>query len=467
MKKRIVIIGGGPGGYVAAIRAAQLGAEVHLVENGSLGGTCLNVGCIPTKALLHTAELFRTVKDSAGHGLAVDGLRIDWAALMKHKSSVVNRLVQGVGGLLKANKVAVHQGRAVLQDARTVKIEGGESVSLAADVIIMAVGSVTAKIPFPGFDLPGVIDSSDALSLQKVPSSLIIIGGGVIGTEFAALYSAVGTKVTVVEMLPQILPPVDGQIAAIVRKELNKQGVEILTAARLLEISRAKNGLEAKVAVNGEEKILEGEYVLVAVGRRPNTAGLGLEAVGVRIEKGAVAVDGHFETNVPGIYAIGDCNARIMLAHAASAQGIAAVEHAMRHPAAYNPKVIPYCIYTSPEAAGVGLTEEQARAQGLSYKVGLFPLAGNGKSMIEGCENGLAKIIADAKFGEILGAHIVGPRATDLIGEIAVAMSLEATVDELTTTIHAHPTVSEALSEAALSVNGTAIHWPPGVKITL
>lgn len=469
MKKRVVIIGGGPGGYVAAIRAAQLGAEVHLAESGNLGGTCLNVGCIPTKVLLHAAELFQAVKKSAGQGLAVDGARIEWTALMKHKAAVVNRLVQGVGGLLKANKVTVHQGRAVLQDSRTVKIEGNESKCLTADSIVLAVGSLPVQLRFPGSDLPGVIDSTDALSLPEVPSSLIVVGGGVIGTEFAALYSSLGTKVTVVEMLPRILPPVDGQIAAVIRKELGKQGVEILTGARLAEVRQigAGKGLAAKVVIDKEEKVLEGEKVLVAVGRRPNTGNLRLESVGVKTEKGAILVDRNFQTNVPGIYAIGDCNAQVMLAHVASAQGTAAVEHALGHQAFYNGKAIPSCIYTSPEAAGVGLTEEQAQTQGLAYQVGLFPLAGNGKSLIEGYEKGLVKIIAAERSGEILGAHIVGPRATDLIGEMALAMSLEATVDEVIATIHAHPTVSESLAEGALAVKGNAVHWPPGVKVTL
>lgn len=459
MKKRIVVIGGGPGGYVAAIRASQLGGEVHIIESNNLGGTCLNVGCIPTKALLHTAELFHTVKESAAIGLLADSVRVDWDILQKHKASVVNRLVRGVEGLLKANKVVIHKGVAKLSGSHTVQIEGGDSIT--SDIIILAPGSETVRLRFPGAELNGVIDSTAALSLPEIPPSIIIVGGGVIGVEFAALYRSLGAKVTVVEMLPQILPPVDGQIAAIIRKELSRQGVEFYTSARLTEVREIPDGLEARVVIDNEEKAFTAKNVLIAVGRKPRISNLGLEEAGIKIERGAVVVDDNFETNVPGIYAIGDCNARIMLAHAASAQGIAAVEHAAGHKNAYNGKVIPYCIYTSPEAAGVGLTEEQARSRGVNYKVGVFPLSANGKSMVEGCQNGLVKIITEDRLGEIIGAHIVGPRATDLIGEIAMAMNLEATAEELISTIHPHPTVSESLAEAALNVNGKAIHWPP------
>ncbi|MFZ5754867.1 MAG: dihydrolipoyl dehydrogenase [Bacillota bacterium] len=464
MRKRIVIIGGGPGGYVAAIRGAQLGAEVHLVESDRLGGTCLNMGCIPTKTLLHTAELYRIVKNGAKIGLKTDGLRVEWPVLMKRKEAVVNSLVQGVTALLKANKVAVYKGHAVLQDERTVKIDAPTPQTLSADAIILGVGSVPVKPPFPGADLPNVLDSTAALSLPEIPSSLVIIGGGVIGTEFAALYNSLGTKVTVVEMLPEILPAVDGQIVSVIKKDLSSRGVDFLTEARLSEVRDAKKGLTAKVLTGQNQLEINGEYVLVAVGRRPNTENLGLESVGVKTEKGAILVNEHFETNVPGIYAIGDCNAQTMLAHVASAQGIRAVEHALGYRSFYNRKVLPYCIYTSPEVAGVGLTEEQARNQGLSYRTGIFPLAGNGKSIIEHCENGLVKIIADTKYKEILGVHIVGPHATDLIAEGALAISLEATVEELIALIHAHPTISEAVAEAAHAVIGNPIHWPPGVK---
>lgn len=460
MKKRIVIIGGGPGGYVAAIRAAQLGAETHLVEAEHVGGTCLNIGCIPTKAILHTAELYHAVLNGALLGLKAEGLSVDWPAVMERKNTVVARLVRGVEGLLKANGVSVYRGRGRL-NGRAVEISGDKPAVLEADAVILATGSEPVRLRFPGADLPGVIDSTAALSLPSIPGSLVIVGGGVIGVEFAAMYRAFGAAVTVVEMLPEILPPVDGEIAALVRGELAKLGVRFLTGARLQEIRSAAGGLAAVVNTGDAPQEITAQYVLVAVGRAPRIDGLGLEAAGIAVERGRIKVDDRFRTTIPGVYAIGDCNGQIMLAHAASAQGIAAVEHALGHSGNYLGHIIPACIYTSPEVAGVGLTEEAARSQGLEYKTGVFPLAGNGKALIESGGIGQVKIISGARHGEILGVHIFGPRATDLIGEAALAIRLEATVDELVTTIHAHPTVSEAIGEAALAVTDAAIHWPP------
>ncbi|MCR4441836.1 MAG: dihydrolipoyl dehydrogenase [Peptococcaceae bacterium] len=463
MSKRVVVIGGGPGGYVAAIRGAQLGAEVHLAEKERLGGTCLNVGCIPTKALLHTAEMYRAIREGTVHGIKAEAVRVDWPELQKHKQAVVNRLVGGVGSLLQANGVKCHRGKAVLRGARSVEIEGEKAETLNADIIILAAGSEPVRLDFPGSELPGVIDSTQALNLQDIPSSLVIVGGGVIGIEFADLFSSLGSSVTVVELLPQVLPVMDGEIAACLRKELEKRGVVFFTGAKLREVrpGRNDNGLLAAVESQGKEQEIAAQYVLVAVGRRPRTAGLGLESAGVRVERGRILVDGAFSTGVPGIYAVGDCNGQQMLAHAASAQGVAAVEHALGHQPAYFPATVPSCIYTSPEAAGVGLTEEEAANKNISYKVGKFPLAANGKAVIDSGGEGLVKVIAGKKYGEILGVHVIGPRATDIIAEAALAIRLEATVDELVSTVHPHPTVTEAIGEAALAVNGLAVHWPP------
>lgn len=459
--KKVVVIGGGPGGYVAAIRAAQLGAEVHLAESGHIGGTCLNVGCIPTKAILHTAELYRELTGNSHLGLKTTGLEIDWPEVMQHKNSVVERLVKGVEGLLKANGVTIHRGVATLKDAKTVVVTGDKTVHISADTVILALGSEPVRLNFPGAELPGVIDSTAALSLPSIPSSLAILGGGVIGVEFAAMYRAFGAEVTVIEMLPEILPPVDREIAQQVRQELARQGVKFMTGAKLTGVARQGNLLSATVAVGDTIQTVTAEYVLVSVGRRPRTDGIGLAEAGVATERAKVMVNQHFQTNVRGVYAIGDCNGQAMLAHAASAQGVAAVEHALGHKPAYYGEIIPACIYTHPEVASVGLTEELAISRKIEYRVGRFPLAGNGKSLIESGGTGLVKIISGEKHGEILGAHIFGPRATDLIGEAALAMRLEATVDELVSTIHAHPTVSEAIAEAALAVNGISIHWPP------
>ncbi len=464
MQKTIIVIGGGPGGYVAAIRAAQLGAKVHLIEKGNLGGTCLNVGCIPTKALLHTVELYEAVKSASPIGLKVEKCSIDWPSLQKHRQVVVDRLVNGVKGLLKANGVEVHQGEGVLKNKNTVSVVGAGSKELTADYIILALGSSPVKLNFPGSELPGVIYSAAALSLEKIPASMVIVGGGVIGIELAALYNSVGCKVTVVEMLPEILPPVDSELAVQVREELSQRGVAFMNEAKLTEAVRGQNGLIAKVEKAGKVHELEAEKILMAVGRRANSTGAGLEKLGIATERGRIKVNSFFATNIPNVYAIGDCNGELMLAHAASAQGVAAVEHALGHEPAYYRQTVPSCIYIQPEVAGVGMTEDELKKKNIPYKVGRFPLAGNGKSVIENNGKGQIKVLAGAKYEEILGVHMIGPRVTDLIAEAAMAIRLEATVDELISTVHAHPTVSEAVAEAALAVNNQAIHWPPTAR---
>lgn len=458
MGKRVIVVGGGPGGYVTAIRAAQLGAEVHLVEKAHIGGTCLNVGCIPTKALLHTAQSYRTALDTSG-GLTVQGAQVDWSAMMAHKATIVKRLVQGTTGLLRANGVKVHNGTATMAGKHTVKIDGKET--LEGDIIILASGSEPTKIPFPGADLDGVVDSTGALSMAGCPKSMVILGGGVIGVEFAYLYRALGCEVTIVEMLPEILPPIDADISKTLHKELEQQGVKVLTGTKMLSAKKSGSGLGVQVSHAGKESTLSCEKLLVAVGRRPYTAALGLEAAGIATERGAIVVDEHFQTNVPGVYAIGDCNAKMMLAHAASAQGTAAVEHALGHPSYYNANVIPSCIYSQPEVGCVGMTQEQAKVAGVDYVVGHFPLAGNGKALIEGGEGGLVKIIAEKDTHQVLGAHMVGPRVTEIVGEMALAINSELTTDDVLATIHAHPTITEAVAEATHSIFGNAIHWPP------
>ena len=457
--KKVVVVGGGPAGYVSAIRAAQLGGEVHLVENGKLGGTCLNVGCIPTKVLLLTADLYRLVRCGKVAGLKTEKTEMDWPELLRHKQAVIGRLVKGVEGLLKATKIVVHQGIATLKDSRTVEIEGARSQKLTADVVVMAPGSAPLRLNFPGADLPKVIDSTAALELPQVPGSLVIIGGGVLGLEFGALFGALGTQVTIVEMLPEILPGLDREVVAAVKREMVSRGIKFLTGSRIAEVSRASAGLTVKTATGDTIHELPADYVLVAAGRVPSTENIGLEKAGIEKRGAKIAVDENFRTNVPGIYAAGDCNGELMLAHAASAQGIAAVEHALVGHANYHKNTIPSCIYTSPEVAYVGWTEEEAKRHGVRYKTGVFPLAANGKACIEDGSSGLIKIVTGAKYGEILGVHIYGPRATELIAEAALSVRLEATADELVSTIHPHPTISEAMGEAALAVNGSSIHY--------
>lgn len=458
MERTIIVVGGGPGGYVAAIRAAQLGATVHLVEKQAMGGTCLNVGCIPTKALLHAANTYQEVKKAARTGILAENISLDWQKIQKNKQSIVNKLVRGVNGLLAANGVTVHSARAKLESGRTVALDNGET--LTGDSIILATGSVPAVVPFPGHDLPGVLDSTGALALETLPASLCILGGGVIGCEFAELFSALGVRVAILEMLPEILSPVDTEITGVIRANLAAKGVTIHTGAKLLRVEQTGEGLTAVAEKDGDEIYVPCQKLLVAVGRRANTENLGLEETGIATSRGMIEVDRHFETSVPGVYAIGDCNGKCMLAHAASAQGEAAVAHCMEKLDCYDERIIPSCIYTNPEAAGVGLTEQQAKDAGFAYRVGRFQLAGNGKSMIEGCSNGLIKFLVDEN-DRILGAHMVGPRVTDMIGEVAVAMHMGARIGDIAETIHAHPTVSEAVAEAALDADGMAIHWPP------
>jgi len=452
---KVVVVGGGPGGYVAAIRAAQLGAEVTLVEKDALGGTCLNRGCIPTKALLHTAELYTEAQNGEQCGVVAQ-VTLDFAKAQAHKDALVKQLVSGVTGLMKANKITVLQGTASFADKSTLMVDGKP---LPFDKLILATGSAPAMPPIPGIDSPQCVDSTGALEFRDVPASLAIIGGGVIGVEMASIYSALGAKVTIIEMLPQILPMMDAELTGLVRAKLEKSGVSVLTSAKVMSIEDKCANAVIRVEYQGSIGTVEAERILVSVGRKINTDGLGLDIAGIRHEGGRIIVDNRQQTNIPGIYAIGDCTGGVMLAHVASVQGEVAAENATGHSAVYDGKTNPSCVYTNPEFAGVGLTEEQAKAQKIDYIVGRFPLMANGKSMIMGGD-GVVKIIAGKRYGEILGVHIVGPRATDLIAQAALAIGVEATLDEIIATIHAHPTIGEAVREAALAAYGRAVHIP-------
>ena len=458
MSKRVIIIGAGPGGYVAAIRAAQLGATVTVIEKGDVGGTCLNVGCIPTKVLLHSAELFTAMThEGPSIGIFADNVRFDWPAIMKRKTSVVKRLTGGVGSLLRSNAVTLVPGQAKLVAPNAVEIAGQR---LEADAIIIAAGSVPAVPPIPGLDLPGVITSDGALSLEALPKSIAIAGGGVIGVEFASVFASFGVTVTVVEMLPRILPNIDAEAAAILRKALTKKGVAFHTASKLQSVVKNGEGLRLAVETPEGPQTIDVDKLLVATGRRPNTAGLGLEELGVAMDRARIVTDNRMRTNVPGVYAIGDCTSKIMLAHVAEHEGEVAVENIMGHDAVMDYTAVPSAIYTTPAVASVGLSEEDAVKAGHTVKVGRFPLAANGKALIAGETDGLVKIIADTRHDAILGVHIIGGPATDMIAEGGLALRLEATLDEIITTIHAHPTVSEAVAEAAMAALGRAIHMP-------
>lgn len=454
----ITVVGAGPGGYVAAIKAAQMGAETHIVDMGRVGGTCLNVGCIPTKALLHASAFYRSAVSGTVKGVNCDNVTLDWNAVQDQKRRVIRGLVSGVEGLLKANGVHVHRGRATLTSPTSVAIEGEGEVT--GDAIVIATGSEPTRLRFPGADLPLVLDSTEALELDHVPKSLTIIGGGVIGVEFATLFADLGTRVSIVEMLDEILPPCDRQVASLTHKLLESRGIAIHTDARVTSVDDRGTTLASTPSGTTE---LNSELVLMAVGRKPRIPD-NLDQLGIACESGAIIVNGNFETSVKGVYAIGDCNGLLMLAHVASSQGEAAVEHILTGAHSYKPNIQPSCVYTNPEIAFVGLTEAQAAQQGFDYRCGTFPMASNAKAMIEGSTEGFVKIIADADSTEVLGAHIVGPRATDMIAEVAAVMSMEGLVDDIARVTHAHPTISEAVCEAAKAVFGYPIHRPPAPK---
>ena len=461
---KLAVIGGGPGGYVAAIRAAQLGAEVTLIEKNAMGGTCLNVGCIPTKALIHSADLYHEIqKDAAKNGILVGEVSIDFAAMQKRKQTVVKQLVNGVGGLMGANGIQVIKGTAKMKGAAEVEVETAEGTeSLSFDKVLIASGSVPSAVPIPGHDLDGVVDSTGALNFEEIPKSLCIIGGGVIGIEMAHVYQRLGTKVTIVEMLPDILMNLDADITAPIKKLFKKNKVDILLETKVGSIEKTEEGLLVNMTdKEGTAKSVTAEKVLMCVGRKPQTAELGLEEIGVATERGRIVVDENYQTNVENLYAIGDCIGGIMLAHVASAEGIAAVEKMMGQESHIDFRTVPSCVYTSPEISGVGLTEKEAIAKGVNYEVGKFPLVGNGKSLIIGETSGLVKIIADKETGEVLGMHMCGPNATELIVEGALAIHKKATVEDLLATVHAHPSVGESLQEAAHAVFGNALNMPP------
>ncbi|SET07792.1 dihydrolipoamide dehydrogenase [Natronincola peptidivorans] len=457
---RIAVLGGGPGGYVAAIRAAQLGAEVTIIEKEALGGTCLNVGCIPTKVLLHTAELYSHMKEVNDIGLVVEKVGLDWDKLQERKNNVVKQLVDGVKALLNSNKVKIMHGRGHFISKNQLEVqltdEGKEIIDF--DYAIVAVGSESTKIPIEGATLENVINSDEALSLEEIPKSICIIGGGVIGTEFASIYSRLGSKVTVVEMLPNILNTMDQEIVQYVEHELEKNKVEIKTNTKVKAIKEDKGLLEVSISYDNTETKIQAEKVLIATGRKPSTDHVGLKEIGIKLNGKAIDINKKMQTNINNIYAIGDCTGGIMLAHVASAQGIVAAETIMGEEATIDFKTIPSCVYTKPEIATVGLTEEEAKTAGYNVKTGKFPFMANGKSLIMQETEGMVKFVADAKTGEVLGLHIAGPRATDMIAEGSLAIRLEATIDEIITTIHGHPTVSEAVLEAAHDVYDSCIH---------
>ncbi|MFV0475306.1 MAG: dihydrolipoyl dehydrogenase [Pikeienuella sp.] len=455
----LIVIGGGPGGYVCAIRAAQLGLKTACVEGrGALGGTCLNVGCIPSKAMLHATEMLHEAEANFPRlGIVAKSVSADLPQMHKHKAQVVLANTKGIEFLFKKNKVDYIQGWAEITAPGEVRV--GKETHKAKNIVI-ATGSEPATLPFLEIDEERIVSSTGALEIQKVPKKLVVIGGGVIGLELGSVWRRLGAEVTVIEYLDEITPGADGEIAKEFRKALTKQGFAFELGAAVTGVEKLKTKLKVayKRRKDESEHSVDADIVLVATGRRPFTEGLGLEALGVATERGFVLTDARWKTNVEGIYAIGDVTEGPMLAHKAEDEGMAAAEEIAGRHGHVNYAVIPGVIYTAPEVASVGLTEEALKAQGRAYKAGKFPFMGNGRAKANLAAEGFVKLLADAETGQILGAHIIGPAAGDLIHEICVGMELGARAGDIALTCHAHPTYSEAVREAALALGDGAIH---------
>jgi len=460
----LVVIGTGPGGYVCAIRAAQLGMKVAVIEKmKTLGGTCLNIGCIPSKALLYASEMF----DEAGHALGPLGVvvappKLDLASMMKHKDSTVAANVNGVAYLFKKNKIdwVSGEGRIAAPGRVSVKAPDGKESALETKAIVIATGSDFARLKGVEIDEKTIVSSTGALSLEAPPKKLLVIGAGIIGLELGSVWRRLGSEVTVVEFLDHILTGIDGEVAKLMQRTLEKQGLAFHLGHKLAKVERAGAGVKATIepSAGGEAKTIDADVVLVAVGRRPFTEGLGLEAAGVKTDRGQVVVDAHYATNVPGIYAIGDVIRGPMLAHKAQEEGVAVAELLAGQAGHVNYGVIPNVVYTSPEVASVGRSEEELKAEGVAYAVGKFPFTANGRARAMRHTEGFVKILADAATDRVLGGHIVGFGAGEMIHEIAVLMEFGGSAEDLARTCHAHPTMSEAVKEAALAVAKRAIH---------
>ncbi len=456
----VAIIGGGPGGYVAAIKAAHLGLKAVLIEKDKLGGVCLNRGCIPTKALVSTAELLNQLQRAKEFGVQVKDYSFDFPAIMKRKEMIAQRMSSGVGQLMKANQIRVIQGEGNILEpgvVEVINIEGKKEL-IKTENIIIATGSSVMKIPIPGLENEGVIDSDGALSLSELPTKMIIIGGGVIGIEFAGIFKAMGVEVTVVEMLPRILLPIDEEISNRLTFILKRQGIKILTNGKVEGIEKTNQNLEVLISNPEGKQRLETEKVLLAAGRVPDFGNINVQKLGIELEGRAIKVDQKMRTNIPGIYAVGDVVGKIMLAHVAFREGIVAVENISGKEVLMDYKVVPNCVFSLPEVASVGLTEEEARKKYDQIKVSKFPYIANGKALGMGETEGMVKIIADSDTSELLGLHILGAHASDLIAEGTLALSMEATAEEIVNTIHAHPTLAETIAEAAEGIIGKPIH---------
>jgi dihydrolipoamide dehydrogenase len=468
----VVVIGGGPGGYVAAIRAAQLGLTTVCVEmDKTLGGTCVNVGCIPSKALLTSSEHYDFAQHAAAaHGIGAGQLTLDLGTMLKRKDSVVGQNTKGIEFLFKKNKITWAKGRGTLRAGNVVEVTAGGAADAGgppagkiatyqAKSVIIATGSVPIELPFLKFDEERILSNVGALEIPEVPKHLIVIGGGIFGIALGSVWNRLGAKVTVVELLPAILPGMDDEIVKEADRVFRKQGLEIRTNTRVTGGGRTESGVFVDVEQNGKSERIEGDYVLVSVGRRPATTGIDAAALGLNVGKrGEILVDDQMRTNLPNVYAIGDCVPGPMLAHKAEEEGVVAAEVIAGQPVHMHYKSIPGVVYTWPEIAVVGLTEKQVKESGREYRVGKFPFSANGRARSMGENAGFVKFVADAKTDELLGAHMIGPNVSELISEVVLAFEYRGSSEDIGVTVHAHPTLSEATKEAALAALGRAIH---------
>jgi dihydrolipoamide dehydrogenase len=460
-KYKIAIIGSGPGGYVAALRAGQLGAETVLIEKEALGGTCLNWGCIPTKAFVRSAEVFADIQNAEDFGIKVEKAELDFPAVVKRKDKIVKRLVRGIDHLLEKNNVDRIEGKASFIDQKHLNVESETGiVEIEAENIIIASGSQVANLPIPGAELEGILDSRDALDLDHLPESMVIVGGGVIGMEFAFIFNNFGVEVTVIEFLDQLVSGVDADIASELNRAARRRRISVKTSAEVKEIKKTEGSYQVIYQEKDKEKTVSAAKVLMAVGRKPYTKGLKLDNAGIEVseKRKAVLVNEKMETNVAGVYAVGDVTDKILLAHVASHQGVIAVENIMGRDRKMNYRAVPGAIFSSPEIGTVGLSEAEAKAEGIDYAVGTFPFAASGKVMAMGEREGKVKIITEKESDKIIGAALIGIEASDLIAELTLAVNLGLTAADLRETIHAHPTTAEVIHEAALDLADGAIH---------
>ncbi len=461
----LIIIGAGPGGYVAAIQAARLGMRTALVEEDRAGGTCLNRGCIPTKAMLHAASLFREIQAGERFGILASEVRCDYGQLLAYRQETVDQLVQGVEQLLKGNGVTVLSGRGTLLPGKRVSVASGEGTAVyEAENILLAAGSRPAVLPIPGMDLPGVLTSDGLFQQTELPASLTIIGGGVIGVEFATAFSALGCQVTILEALPRLVANMDREISQNLKLILKKRGIETHTSASVQGVEQGADGLVCRFAEGEKEASVTSQLVLCAVGRRANSEGLFDPGAVPELNRGRVVVDECFRTSLEGVYAIGDLIGGMQLAHLASAQGIAAVERMAGKEPTVDLSLVPACLYTDPEAASVGLTEEEAKKEGIPVQVGKFPMSANGKSLISREERGFIKVVAEKESGRILGAQMMCARATDMIGEFGTAIACGLTGEQMRRAMRPHPTYNEGVGDALEELAGGSLNVMPRRK---